>query len=126
MSKKPMRFEGKPLQHMFLDLMTAPQVMRGVKGCKDKYYLFLCDPISRYVEKLNVLDKSSEEAIKTLTKWKGEMLKKGFEMLIYLRSDAGTNFSSDEFKKWCTEENIVLTLAGTKTSGTKQFCGICL
>ena len=64
MSKKPMRFEGKPLQHMFLDLMTAPQVMRGVKGFKDKYYLFLCDPISRYVEKLNVLEKNIDMLLK--------------------------------------------------------------
>ena len=120
-SKAPLRFNGRPLQHMFIDIVPSPGQMRGVKGYNEPHFLFLCDPISRYADKKNLSIKSTKETIKALTEWRNEMLKKGFELFIYLRSDAGTNFTSEEFKTWCRDEQIKLSIAGPKHQEQNAF-----
>ena len=121
LSKNPMTFRGKPLEHLFIDCVPCPGTLRGIPSCRDKNFLFVCDPISKYVAKLNVSDKSSATTIQTLKQWRGEMLEKGFNIFLYLRSDAGTNFTSDEFKSWCRDENITLTVAGPKHQEQNSF-----
>jgi hypothetical protein len=109
-----MRFSGKPLEYLFIDCVPTPGSLRGIKECKEKNFLFVCDPISRYADKISVPDKSAATTILKLESWIGRMLKKEFNMFLYLRSDAGTNFTSDEFKKWCEKNHIKLTVAGPK------------
>ena len=43
-------------------------------------------------------EKSSAETIRVLEQWQGFMLKKGFPLFLYLRADAGTNFTSKNLK----------------------------
>ena len=113
-SKTPMDISGKPLEHMFIDLVPMPATLRGIPECKDKNFLFLCDPLSKFVDKINVENKSAEETIRCLDKWRKSMKNYGFINFLYLRTDAGTNFISESFKKWCDEEGITLTTAGPK------------
>ena len=120
-SKLPSRMVGAPLQHMFMDCIPSPGILRGVKGYDAKDYLLLCDPVSKFVDKINLIDKSTASVIKALESWRGDMLRKGFVLFLYLRSDAGTNFTSNEFKEWCRTENIKLTVAGPKHQEQNGF-----
>jgi len=121
MSKRPSRMIGLPLQHMYIDCVPSPGILRGVKNCTAKDFILICDPISKFVDKLNLKDKSSKSVIEVLQTWRGEMLEKGFELFIYLRSDAGSNFTSHEFKTWCRENHIKLTIAGPRHQEQNGF-----
>ena len=120
-SKTPMNINGKPLEHIFVDLVPIPEVLCGVPECRDKNFLFICDPLSKYVDKVNVENKSTEETIAKLNSWRQSMKNNGYPIFLYLRSDAGTNFTSDDFKKWCEKENITLTIAGPKHQEQNGF-----
>ena len=116
-----MRFNGVPLEHIFIDCVPSPGIMRGVPSCKAKNFLFLGDPVSKYLDKINLEDKSSASTIKALDNWRGAMLRKDMKIFLYLRSDAGTNFTSEEFKTWCKDNNISLTIAGPKHQEQNGF-----
>ena len=120
-SKAPMRFRGRPLEYMFVDLVPSPGKMNGVKGYNESQFLFLVDPISKYADKKNMTEKSAEATIEALIEWRREMVKKGFKVFFYLRSDAGTNFTADEFKRWCNEEGISLSIAGPRHQEQNAF-----
>jgi hypothetical protein len=121
LSKKPMKLGTKPLEMIFLDAIPSPAVLRSVPICRHSQFLFVTDPISKYVEMLPCPDYSSEEAIKTLKAWRSRMVQKGFNMFFYIRSDAGSNFTSKEFSDWCKEENITLTVAAPRHQEQNAF-----
>jgi hypothetical protein len=83
--------------------------------------LQITDPISKNVEMLLCPDYSSEEAIKTLKALCSRMFQKGFNMFFYIRSDAGSNFTSKAFSDWCKEENITLTVAAPRHQEQNAF-----
>ena len=120
-SKQPMRINQAPLEHMFIDCVPSPGTIRGMAEANTSNFLFLCDPVSKYVEKLNVMDKSAEETIRALTAWRGKMIKKGFPTFMYLRADAGSNFTSHKFKEWCSNNKITLSIAGPKHQEQNAF-----
>ena len=120
-SKRSMRIAGLPLQHLFIDCIPSPGVMYGVKECRAKDFYFVCCPNSKFVDKINCPDKSTATAIRLLDKWRGDMVKKGFQTFLYLRSDAGSQFTSTEFKNWCATNNIQLTIAGPKHQEQNSF-----
>ena len=91
MSKDPMRLVAKPLENIFIDLIPSPGIIRGLKECNAKDFLFIVDPVSKYTDKLNVENKTTAETIHVLEQWRGKMLKKGFQMCIFIRTDAGSN-----------------------------------
>jgi hypothetical protein len=82
LSKRPMRFTGKQLEHLFIDCVPSLGSLRGIKECKEKDFLFVCDPISRYVDKISVPDKSAATTILKLESWRGRMLKKEIQHVI--------------------------------------------
>ena len=49
------------------------------------------------------------------------MVKKGYQLLMFIRDDAGTNFTSEEFKDWCNDNNITLSIAGPKHQEENAF-----
>ena len=120
-SKAAMRFKGCPLEYMFVDLVPSPGKMNGVKGYNEPKFLFILDPISKYAAKVNMTAKSARATIKAMVDWRKEMVSKGLHVFFFLRSDAGTNFTSDEFKEWCKDEGITLTIAGPKCQEQNTF-----
>ena len=97
-----------------MDCVPSPGVMRGIPECSATDFLLICCPQCKYLEKLNMRGKTTAETIRVLEEWRGKMLKKGYLLFMYIRADAGTNFTSKEFKHWCSANNIELTLAGPK------------
>ena len=119
--KSPMRFTGKPLEHVFLDVIPCPATLNVIPECRYKQYLMIADPVSRYIERKGMKDYTALETIRCLEEWRGSLIKKGFNLFIYIRADAGSNFMSEEFKEWCTKQNITLTLAGPKHQEQNSF-----
>ena len=121
MSKKPMRLGMEPLQHLFVDCIPSPGTIRGIPECAASDFLLVCCPECKYLEKLNMREKTAAETIRVFEDWRGRMLKKGYKLFMYLRADAGTNFKSQEFKDWCVDNNIELTFAGPKHQEQNAF-----
>ena len=120
-SKHPMNINFKPLQHIFTDVIPSPAVLKVIPDCRYQQFLILADPVSRYLDIIGMKDYSSEETIKCLNEWRGKMLKRGFELFIHLRSDAGSNFTSQDFKDWCNKEYIKLSIAAPKHQEQNGF-----
>lgn len=95
MSHLPSRMLGKPLEHMCIDCIPIAGVMRGVTSCSSTDFLLLCDPISKFIDEVD--NKTAAGTIEALTQWQGQMLEQGYDIFLYLCSDAGSNFTSDEF-----------------------------
>ena len=104
-----------------MDCVPSPGVMRGIPECSASDFLLLCCPQCKYLEKLNMQDKTTAETIRVLEEWRGRMLRKGYPLFLYLRTDAGSNFTSNEFKAWCSKSNITLSLAGPKHQEQNAF-----
>ena len=121
MSKQSMRLYGLPLQHIFIDCIPCPGILRGLKESRDKDFYFICCPNCKYVEKINTPDKSSETVIRLLTNWRNTMIRQGFQTTLYIRTDAGTQFTSNIFKQWCIDNKITLTIAGPKHQEQNGF-----
>jgi hypothetical protein len=66
-------------------------------------------------------DYSAAETIANLSKWRGQMLDKGFKICFVLRTDASSNFTSKEFAKWCKKEKITLTIVDPKHQEQNAF-----
>ena len=116
-----MNINFKPLQHIFTDVIPSPAVLKVIPDCRYQQFLILADPVSRYLDIIGMKDYSSEETIKCLNEWRGKMLKRGFELFIHLRSDAGSNFTSQDFKDWCNKEYIKLSIAAPKHQEQNGF-----
>jgi hypothetical protein len=121
LSKIPMQLNKKPLKMIFLDVIPSPGVLHCVPQCCHKQFLFVVDPISKYVEMLPTVDYSTESTIEVLEAWHGRMVAKGFNMCFVICADAGANFMGKEFANWCEKENITLTLAAPKHQEQNAF-----
>ena len=49
-SKTQIELRDKPLEHMFIDLLPIQATLQGIPECKDKNFVFLCNPLSKFVE----------------------------------------------------------------------------
>jgi hypothetical protein len=121
LSKVSMKISTKPLEMIFLDAIPSPGTLRCIPECHHKQFLFLTDPVSKYVEMLPAKDYKSETHIKILSNWRSQMVKKGFPMCFVIRTDAGSNFTSKQFADWCKDEMITLTIAGPKHQEQNAF-----
>ena len=73
------------------------------------------------MDKINVDDKSTAATIAALDQWRGEILAKDFIPFVHLRSDAGSNFTSNDFRAWCADNHIKLSIAGPKHQEQNGF-----
>jgi hypothetical protein len=121
LSKIPMKINEKPLEMIFLDEIPSPGTLRCIPECSNKQFLFLIDPVSKYVEMLPAKDYLAKVTIQLLSDWRSKMVKKGFQMCFMIRADAGSNFTSKEFSDWCNKESIKLTIAGPKHQEQNAF-----
>ena len=112
LSKLSMWINELPLKTIFLYCVPCTCMMCGISGYNYKNFLFLVDPVSRYCEALGVKVKYVEESIQVLNSWSNLMIKKGNQLLMFIRDDVGTNFTTEEFKTWCNDNNITLSNAG--------------
>ena len=72
------------------------------------YFLILCDRYSRIFRTIGIRDKASEACIDGIEQLISTFptLSKSIKKISHIRSDAGLEFQTDTFRKWCGENKI--------------------
>jgi hypothetical protein len=111
-----------PLQCIFMDAIPCPGSLRTFPNpfnCKQ--FLWVSCAVSKYCDALVLKDYSTEHCIEAIDEWRRTMYKKGFKIVLCLRTDAGSYFTSEEFRKWCHENDIEVTAAGPRHQEQNSF-----
>ena len=122
MSKVPFPKAKVPFQRIFVDIIP------GVKDqlYTDKHcscYLIIVDQYSRWISLEQMNNYSTEETINAIQKWcKGERGLTKLELIEYIRSDAGTQFTSEKFRKFCELHGIECELAAPEHQEMNSMC----
>ena len=83
---------------------------------KFNYFLILCDRYSRIFRTIGIGDKTSEACIDGIEQLisKFSIFGNNIKKISHIRSDAGLEFRSDTFRKWCGENKINFDTAAPK------------
>ena len=107
---------SKPLDEIQVDTVPNPEPMGLSADTRFNYFLIFCDRYSQIFRLCGIRDKSTEACIDgieliisnlSLHQRKSHTIK-------HVRSDAGSEFRSDTFRKWCSENRIQFTSAAPK------------
>jgi len=116
-NKEPHLAASKPDEYAFLDIQQ-PLVTTGLTpATSHPYYLFVIDAFSRFSRLYGLANKSSKAVVKALKKYSADGISRSYFEYINLeciRADAGSQFTSSEFRKFCTDHGIQLSLAAPK------------
>ena len=105
-----------PLDEIQVDTVPNPEPLGLSIDSRYNYFLILCDRFSRIFRLIGIQDKTSEACIDGI-----ELLTSNIptptrqiKSITHIRSDAGTEFRSDTFRKWCSEKGIRFSSAAPK------------
>ena len=90
-----------------MDIMSAAASGSITPKTSMPFYLFLIDEFSRYSRMYGLVTKSSEcviQAIRQFTTDHGIIDEAGFVDIDKISSDAGSQLTSAEFRKYCRDE----------------------
>ena len=107
---------NKPLEEIQVDTVPNPEPVGISNESKVNYFLILCDRYSRIFRAIGLKDKSSEACIDGIEQLISNFpcLERNLKSINHIRSDAGTEFRSDTFRKWCGENKINFDTAAPK------------
>ena len=102
---------------MQVDTVPNPEPIGISTDSRFNYYFILCDKYSRTFRLIGIRDKSSETCIygmeqitSNITQLKDKLPKR----IVHIRSDFGSKFRSNTFRKWCGEKSIRFTTVPPK------------
>jgi transposase InsO family protein len=98
--------------------------MSEFHGTRTGYELVLVDAFSRFTKIIGMPNKSSQSVIDALTNFAAEhRLIRGFTFwdIEKIKSDAGTEFTSQEFKQFCAENRVAVSFASPKHQEGNHF-----
>ena len=106
----------RPLDEIQVDTVPNPEPNGLSFESRYAYFLILCDRFSRVFRLIGIRDKSSEACIdgKELLTSSIPTKERTIKYISHIRSDAGSEFRSDTFRKWCSERKIRFTTAAPK------------
>ena len=106
----------KPLDEIQVDTVPNPEPMGLSADTRFNYFLILCDRFSRTFRICGIRDKTTDACIDGIELIISTMPGKNRQpkSIQHIRSDAGTEFRSDTFRKWCGENNIHFNSAAPK------------
>ena len=106
-----------PLEEIQVDTVPNPEPVGISTDSRFNYYLKLCDRFSRIFRSIGIKDKSSdaciddiEQIISNIPYLKNKLPKN----IVHIKSDFGSEFRSDTFRKWCAENSIRFTTVAPK------------
>ena len=106
-----------PLEEIQVDTVPYPEPIGISTDSRFNYHLILCDGYSRIFRSIGTKDKSSEayiDGIKQIISNIPQMKNKLPHNIVYIKSDFGSEFRSDTFRKWCGENSVRFTTAAPK------------
>ena len=106
----------KPLDEIQVDTVPNPEPVVLSTDTRYNYFLILCDRFSRIFRICGIGDKSSDACIHGIELIISNLLstQRRPTTISHIQSDAGSEFRSDECRKWCGEHNIHFTSAAPK------------
>ena len=115
----------KPGQVIYVDIL--PPVSADSLTPKSNFpaLLILVDAFSRFTRIIGMPSKSSQSVITALSTFAAEhRLIRGFTFwdIEKIKSDAGTEFTSQEFEQFCADKRVAVSFAPPKASGGESFC----
>jgi len=116
-SNEPHSAASKPGEYAFLDIQQ-PIVSTGLTPSTTyAFYLFVVDAYSRYTRLYGIPTKSSSSVITALKRYSAECINTcAYEYinLERIRVDAGSQFMSETFMRFCTDNLIKLSIVAPK------------
>jgi len=116
-SNEPHSAASKPGEYAFLDIQQ-PIVSTGLTASTTyAFYLFVVDAYSRYTRLYGIPTKSSSSVITALKRYSAECINTcAYEYinLERIRVDAGSQFMSETFMRFCTDNLIKLSIFAPK------------
>ena len=106
-----------PLEEIQVDTVPNPEPIGISSESRFNYFLILCDRYSRIFRLIGIKDKSSEaciDGIEQIISNVSQLKDKLPRNIVHIRSDFGSEFRSDTFRKWCGENSIRFTTAAPK------------
>ena len=105
-----------PLEEKQVDTVPNPEPLGLSPESRYNYFLILCERYSRTFRLIGIQDKSINACIDGIELLTSRIRhnKRKFSRISHIRTDAGSEFRSDTFRKWCIENNIRFTTAAPK------------
>ena len=105
-----------PLEEKQVDTVPNPEPLGLSPESRYNYFLILCERYSRTFRLIGIQDKSINACIDGIELLTSRIRhnKRKFSRISHIRTDAGSEFRSDTFRKWCSENNIRFTTAAPK------------
>jgi len=106
-----------PGEYVFLDILHPITHTGLTTKTSYAFYLIIVDAYSRYCTIHGLPDKISSAVIQALVQYQADHKpanEYGFVNLARVRSNAGSQFTSEEFAEHCRQAGIALTLAAPK------------
>jgi len=105
-----------PLEEIQIDTVPNPEPLGLSSESRYNYFLILCDRFSRTFRLIGIQDKSTDACIDGIELLTSRIPnnKRKIRKISHIRTDAGSEFRSDTFRKWCSENNIRCTTAAPK------------
>ena len=114
-SKKTMHLPQDIFKCLFMDIIPHPYQGGIDKTTTFPYSLLIVEPVSKFKWFHGMFDASSEELIITVKQYLEDVHALNIpEEIAYIRTDAGTQFMSEEFQDFCRENKFKLTHAASK------------
>ena len=104
------------LEEIQVDTVPNPEPLGVLSETRAKFFLIFCDRYSRIFRVAPMKDKTSLKCAKAIEGMLSRITNSSFTAkdITYLRSDAGTEFRSNDFNDWCKENPIVFMTAAPK------------
>ena len=109
---------NSPLDEIQVDTVPNPEPLGFNSESRHNYFLIMCDRYSQIFRLMDMKDKSSEVCIdaieQIISNFPNNSSKDKIKEIKHVRSDAGMEFRSDTFRKWCGENNTKFDTAAQK------------
>ena len=104
-------FPTFPLEEIQVDTVPNPELQGISIEWRYKYFLILCEMLSRTFRLIGMQDKSSEACIDGIEPLVSRIPNSNrmINRISHIRSDTDSEFRSDVFRKWCSENKIRFT-----------------
>lgn len=104
------------LEEVQVDTVLNPEPLGVSNESRAKFFLTFCDRYSRIFRIAPMKDRTSLECASAIESILSRIPNSNStpKDITYIRSDAGTEFRSNEFNDWCRENSIVFTTAAPK------------
>ena len=111
------RVPDKPLAKVYIDTVPNPSCPGITVDSSWTNLLIVVDHFSRFLWIDGMLGKGSEHVINSLKRYIAR-----FGNIVEIRSDAGTEFISNDFEQWCTDNKIHFTATAPARQHQNGIC----